>query len=347
MACENGHIDDFPWDEYLHGQPGACPGPLDCAMWVPSGEAADVMLTCSACQKSKPMAPAFSDDGRAGLPTCRGRHPHLRVAPLEECRLAVQPITLGATNMWFSRTLSALSIPSTADPLEQVVEQDLTALFEDAESERDVKLSRKGHARYDNYTDAQIWAAIQKLRAMDGTAPLTPKDLKLPEWKLFSNPDPAKNSPNMRLRVGDAAGEVRAVDRERRTDRAATRSPGAGGIHPAGGGWGRFDRETGAAAARSGSVGASSGSTRRGAVSAALRKESIGVAGGRRDARNAVPSGAPALAIAEETGTIPGFPRAALRFVALLVACSDPAVLGRVRICGGQPEGTHLLLDAR
>jgi hypothetical protein len=85
--------------------------------------------------------------GRAGLPTCRGRHPHLRVAPLDECLLPVQPITLGATNMWFSRTLSALSIPSSADPREQVVEQDLTALFEDAESEPDVKLARKGHAR--------------------------------------------------------------------------------------------------------------------------------------------------------------------------------------------------------
>ena len=124
-----------------------------------------------------------------------------RVAPLEECDAPSQPITLGATNMWFSRTLSALSIPSSADPLEQLAEQDLTALFEDAESERDVKLVRRRHPRYDPYTDAQIWAAIGKLRAQDSAAPLTPKDLKLPEWKLFSKPDPAKNSANLRLRV--------------------------------------------------------------------------------------------------------------------------------------------------
>src|ERR1035438_10861828 len=73
-------------------------------------------ISCAACQKSKPMAPAFSEDGKAALPKCRGRHPHLRVAPLEECDAPSQPITLGATNMWFSRTLSALSIPSSADP---------------------------------------------------------------------------------------------------------------------------------------------------------------------------------------------------------------------------------------
>jgi len=92
------------------------------------------------------MAPAFFEDGKVALPACRGRHPHLRVAPLEECRASLQPITLGATNMWFSRTLSALSIPSSAEPLEWLVEQDLTALFEDVESERDVKLARRGHA---------------------------------------------------------------------------------------------------------------------------------------------------------------------------------------------------------
>jgi hypothetical protein len=198
---ENGHIDDFPWSEYLHGGPATCPGPLELRDVGASGEAADVMLICRACQKRKPMAPAFSEDGKAELPKCRGRHPHLRVAPLEECDAPSQPITLGATNMWFSRTLSALSIPSSGDPLEQLVEQDLTALFEDVESERDVKLVRKSHARYDKYPDVQIWAAIVKLRALDSAAPLTPKDLKLPEWKLFSKPDPAKNSDNLRLRV--------------------------------------------------------------------------------------------------------------------------------------------------
>jgi hypothetical protein len=204
VACENGHIDDFPWSEYLHGGSGACPGPLELRDVGASGEAADVMLVCRACQKRKPLAPAFSEDGKADLPACRGRHPHLRVAPLEECHSPAQPITLGATNMWFARTLSALSIPSSADPLEQLVEQDLTSLFEDVESERDVKLASRSHPRYDPYSDAQIWIAIQRLRTQDAAAPLTPKDLKPPEWKLFSKPDPAKNSPNLRLRVGMA-----------------------------------------------------------------------------------------------------------------------------------------------
>ncbi len=202
VACENGHIDDFPWQEYLHGPNVECPGPLELRDVGASGEAADVMLICRACEKRKPLAPAFSEEGKAGLPPCRGRHPHLRVAPGEECKSPVQPITLGATNMWFALVLSALSIPSSTNPLDQLVEQDLSSLFEDVESERDVKLARKGHARYDSYSDAQVWEAVQRLRAPDGTSPVSIGDLKAQEWALFSKPDPAKNSVNLRLRVG-------------------------------------------------------------------------------------------------------------------------------------------------
>lgn len=202
IACENGHIDDFPWKEYLHGIPCTCRGPLELRDVGASGEAADVLLICRACQERKTLAPAFSVSGKAALPGCRGRHPHLRVAPSEECHAASQPITVGATNIWFSRTLSALSIPPSANPLDQLVEEDLTSLFEDAESERDVKLLRRGHARYDPYTDARIWAAIIKARNASGVALITPKDLKTPEWELFSKPDPSRNSPNLRIRIG-------------------------------------------------------------------------------------------------------------------------------------------------
>lgn len=82
VPCENGHVDDFPWSEYLHGGASACPGPPRLRDVGASAEAAAVMLTCSAYQKSKPMALALSEDGKAALLKCHGRHPHLRVAPL-------------------------------------------------------------------------------------------------------------------------------------------------------------------------------------------------------------------------------------------------------------------------
>ena len=201
VACEHGHIDDFPWHEYLHGGETDCPGPLELRDVGVSGEAIDVMLKCRACEKTRPMALAFSEDGRSKLPLCRGWHPHLRVAPAEKCGQQVRPMLLGATNQWFSRIYSALSIPVSVDPLEQMVSQDLTSLFHDVESAREAGLARRGQARYENFTDEQIWGAIHKLRTEDTADSVSPQELKLPEWRLFSKPDPAKNNRDLKLRV--------------------------------------------------------------------------------------------------------------------------------------------------
>ena len=97
---------------------------------------------------------------------------------------------LGATNQWFSKIYSALSIPVSADPLEQMVSQDLTSLFDGVESAREAGLARRGQSRYENFTDEQIWGAIHKLRNEDSVDSVSPQELKLPEWRLFSKPDP-------------------------------------------------------------------------------------------------------------------------------------------------------------
>ena len=50
--------------------------------------------------------------------------------------------------MWFGNTLSALSIPTSTDPLEQLVEQDLASLFEEAQTEREIMFARKGVEKF-------------------------------------------------------------------------------------------------------------------------------------------------------------------------------------------------------
>jgi hypothetical protein len=83
-----------------------------------------------------------------------------------------------------------------------LVSQDVTSLFEGVESAREAGLARRGQSRYETFTDEQIWTVIHNLRNEDPADSVSPQELKLPEWRLFSKPDPAKNNRDLQLRVG-------------------------------------------------------------------------------------------------------------------------------------------------
>ena len=77
-ACENGHLDDFPWLEFVHrGDP--CDSPtLRLIEYGPSGEARDLEVRCENCKAIRRLTEAFGIENRANMPQCRGRRPHLR-----------------------------------------------------------------------------------------------------------------------------------------------------------------------------------------------------------------------------------------------------------------------------
>src|SRR6266545_4631557 len=49
VACENGHLDDFPWIEFVHRGPTTCASLLRLIEYGPSGEARDLEVRCDAC----------------------------------------------------------------------------------------------------------------------------------------------------------------------------------------------------------------------------------------------------------------------------------------------------------
>ena len=198
VACRNGHLDDFPWVQYVHR------GKLDCKYELrlyelgASGEVADIQVQCEKCGAKRRMSDAFGEEGEKNLPPCRGRWPHLRGFADKECNEAQRGILLGASNSWFPIMLSALSIPTTVNKLGQLVEQNWGEL-EESESEREVKLKRKLLHGLQAYSEAEIWAAVeQKKRA---PAADEPPGLREPEWQVFANPDLKLNSRNFQLCV--------------------------------------------------------------------------------------------------------------------------------------------------
>jgi hypothetical protein len=151
------------------------------------------------------MAEAFGRDNQQHMPPCRGRRPHLRDLDLKGCDVPhVQPILPGASNSWFGVMISALSVPQASDKLAQLVDENWTVL-EKAQSKEIVGAFRAiGQLKdFGQYTNEDIWAAIEKKREGGDQTAEEPSDLKSPEWGVFSDPSSAQESKFFKLRPVD------------------------------------------------------------------------------------------------------------------------------------------------
>jgi len=205
VTCECGHLDDFPWLEFVHRGPTDCNGPLRLFEFGPSGEMADVQVVCDKCEAGRRMAEVVGPVGAKQMPSCRGRRPHLRDVDPNGCTVdSVRPIALGASNLWFPVLISALSVPQATDDLGRLVE-DNWAVLEKATSIDILAAFRQIGQLKDlsKYNDEQIWQAIQKKNEGGVEGAESPNDLKSPEWKVFSNPSTAKESRTFKLRTVD------------------------------------------------------------------------------------------------------------------------------------------------
>lgn len=223
VACENGHLDDFPWIAFVHrGQPCASPA-LQLIEQGPSGEARDLAVTCVSCGAERRMADAFDRDQ---MPACSGRRPHLRDVDPAGCACDhVRTILLGASNLWFPVIYSAIAIPDAGSRLELLVRQAWPILRNVAGvSDLDFMQRRGELSAFDEFEPPAIWEAIQAEAARQNGAPQAPPadaadesgnrrhdSLKAPEWRIFIQPAQAPQTDDFRLRAVAVPARYRDV----------------------------------------------------------------------------------------------------------------------------------------
>jgi hypothetical protein len=207
VACEHGHLDDFPWVEFVHRDTAICDAPfLRLSEYGPSGEARDLEAWCETCKARRRLADAFGRENRDKLPLCRGRRPHLRDHDPVGCpdNLHMRALALGASNIWFPAVLSTVAIPEATSKLDLLVEENW-ALLNNATSyeilEAFYNIGQLG--AFAAYSASEVWEAVQRKRARTqaGETDETRIDLRTPEWLVFSQPDPSRNSSDFRLRL--------------------------------------------------------------------------------------------------------------------------------------------------
>ena len=205
VACEKGHIDDFPWLYFVHGGKSDCRGPLFWRERGVTGNPEEILIECGGCDAKKSLLHAFGDRGKENLPKkCSGHHPHLRKTD-EDCSGEPRPIVLGASNSWFSMTVSVITIPTGGSKLDDLVYEYWDKLKVAASmSPEAIKIFREQYdlTAFEKYSDDEIHEALkrrkrEKQQATDGADNY--KDVKLPEWKVFSSAEKLFKDRNINL----------------------------------------------------------------------------------------------------------------------------------------------------
>jgi len=200
LACASGHLDEFPYGLWVHqGRPcPAAPRPDLKLRDTNVGQGTGAIVICERCSQRRRMSEAQGDAGRAKLPPCRGRHPHLDAFD-QACGLPTVLIMMGASNLWFAATQSVIVMPRTAQENRVALAGRLrTALPVD----RLVKYADKpdvlrdlldGKVDLADATDQDLTAAVQEALAppvMDEEwqqrrDEWDPVDLLVPEWNYL------------------------------------------------------------------------------------------------------------------------------------------------------------------
>lgn len=204
VCCENGHLDDFPWVEYVHDfdESKYDHKSLTLSEFGPSGEARDLYVECNTCGAKRQLAQAFGRENREKMPICKGRRPHLHDYDPESCDLHVRAILLGASNLWFPFVLNTISIPTTADKLDNLVAENWGDLSRVESAEELAIMEKWGRLKaFAEFALVDLWNAILKRKETQGNIEGNEHpNLLLPEWAAFSTPHAQHQTPDFKLR---------------------------------------------------------------------------------------------------------------------------------------------------
>jgi len=108
VACRRGHVDDFPWNWWVHrGEPCARPA-LTLKSRGRTASLGDLVVRCKTCDKWRTLAGATFPGNLKGL-SCAGKRPWL--LDREDCSEELIPLQRGASNVYFPILVSSISIP--------------------------------------------------------------------------------------------------------------------------------------------------------------------------------------------------------------------------------------------
>lgn len=187
IACPRGHIDEFPFYQWLHRDAGDRAGVKHEMRMVSLGRTSsldDLVLECSCGVKEQTLEKASQASAMKGITRCWGRRPWLGEEYSEECGETPRVLQRGASNVWFPAVMSAISIPPYSEALSKFVDKHWAAL-EDPEAVNDALLRNIATKSRGRFTVEQIVSEVERRRGEETAEDIDEEQLRRQEFQAL------------------------------------------------------------------------------------------------------------------------------------------------------------------
>jgi hypothetical protein len=186
-ACVCGHIGDVNWYHFAHHGPTNCTQQL----WVDergtSGDILEIQVRCECGAPPRRLTDAARPERRA-LGNCDGARPWLGPFAKEGCGQPNRLLVRSASNSYFPRVLSVISLPDRNEKLEEAVNV-AWANLEAVESVDEVRYERKKavvKAALEGFGDEEVFEAVQARRGAGAEGGPAPRSVKQAELEVLA-----------------------------------------------------------------------------------------------------------------------------------------------------------------
>lgn len=188
VACEDGHITDFPWYWWVHRGAACQHAELEISSSGRSTTLGSLTVSCRKCGRSENLEGVF-DPGSLAPIRCQGHRPWLddRV----ECGKQLFALQRGASNVYFAVTQSAVSIPPFSSLTAKLIAKHWISLSVSDDPEDNRKFIKALGVKQQMPFD-DLWSAYLSRKTYGSTGP-TP-DLRLDEYLVLSAPPPMNDT---------------------------------------------------------------------------------------------------------------------------------------------------------
>lgn len=185
-CCEAGHIEDFPYFQWLHRGSDSTGAEHKMTLEAKgaSSSLADIVIKCSCGTQPYDLDGSFGRNALREIKTCGGRRPWLPGTTDEVCDKPLRVLQRGSSNVWFGAVRSSISIPPWSSPNAQFVTKYWNAFEHAPESSLETMVT--GMVAKETGTSVPgVLAVIAQRKGLDSAAEPTESELRAEEYRAL------------------------------------------------------------------------------------------------------------------------------------------------------------------